>query len=457
MVAATTTRAPGQNTTVPSDFKTWLFCDDWYDNYHAQPAVVAQKKKKRLQKRESRSYTIPTRPGSTAASTTERPRTGSKSRNSSRRSSTKMKSLRSVSPTLHQPTTEHNSSPPPLSVPPSSPKPDVPEALIEESSVPSSQSDLGGDNRRQNMVELMRGESRGMKAKVKPKRRSDIKGSDIGGDIFSAIDRQESRDRNGDDTDGHPVGEGNERNIPIEDDDGDDDVLLTQASHDQVEHESGTSVGLDGGSQLLSGRGQGSFCDSEVDGRVDDLGITPTDVQEGSRTSSKRFEEHTLEENKKSREPLMEVPPVVMKENVEREALSRRSSVPVINDDDDDASVESIESLSQTVKNQNLMNAQPTITATSSRGVSANDILGGDVDSNLPKHLSKKSAKPLVAVRSKAVKAQTKKSDTGQNASHSHGREASSAPVDSKQTVQLDKEALQKEKDRKKRYAGVYN
>jgi hypothetical protein len=525
----------GQNSTIPSDFKTWLFCDDWYDDHHSQPAVIASKKKKLklLKKSQSRSYVIPTRPGSsttaTAATTTTGPGVGRRTR----RTGIKRSTSASVVSEGGETTTHMGGG---AGETPAEGRGEEEATQAEESS--------SGDVKvmdQHDRIELMRSDSKAergggdkgkskSKSKSKSQRRGDVRGSDIGGDIFSALDsasqvsatssteaagdehgalNQSLGDKHGNNL-GHDGGaaaggRGDGGRTSVErnedDDDDDDDDLLMTEHDDQVDlegeshfdsrgrvgsfHDSVSDVGGAGGEGGGGGGGGGQQQQGSEGSLVDPMRVVAP-IHAGEAEEVEKGGNEVPTESKEEENGLISLSEHLMKmvEPSSDMAQQRSSPHPL----DDNASVASIESLSQTVKNQNLMNAQAPLKNGHS-GASANDILSGSVENdykNNMKNVTKKLAKTSVASRNKPNKLFPKKAlsattatatataTTAQTANTSAiDKKKSLNPVvieknqtkgstevvsvpEEKKHVLSDKELALKEKERKKKYVYLW-
>ena len=338
-----------------------------------------------MKKRTSRAYFVRTRPGGTAElpSGGGRPRTGSRRKRASRSMSS----------------TKHSSRPPsPTPLPPQSPIRKDEEKQFEEvgsfqETVPepmSSSMSLG------EVAPTRKG-----KAKLRTKKR-DVHGIDIGGDIFSALDSPSNVTSKGDKL---HVGdssfdiEGSDEHKPTQDTkqgagkessgdgkisaDVDDDMLLTQQTNEDQEDVEG-SMQLDHDLEsAFEGSHGGSFHDSRTEKESVDLLIENMNV-----ISTAPSIDATVQEDQLDTEAKMQ------------KASHSRSMHSI----DDNASAASIESLSQTVKSQNLMHEEAHFTQSPS-GVSAGDILGGmNENKTTAKSSNKKGAKTTTQTRGKTTK-----------------------------------------------------
>ena len=331
-----------------------------------------------MKKRTSRAYFVRTRPGGTAElpSGGGRPRTGSRRKRASRSMSSPKHSSRPPSPT-------------PL--PPQSPIRKDEEKQFEEvesfqETVPepmSSSMSLGEA-----------APTRKGKAKLRTKKR-DVHGIDIGGDIFSALDSPSNVTSKGDKL---HVGdssfdiEGSDEHKPNQDTkqgagkisaDVDDDMLLTQQTNEDQEDVEG-SMQLDHDLEsTFEGSHGGSFHDSRTENESVDLLIENMNVISTAPSIDATAQGDQLDTEAK---------------------MQKASHSRSMHSMDDNASAASIESLSQTVKSQNLMHEEAHF-AQSPSGVSAGDILGGmNENKTTAKSSNKKGAKTTTQTRGKTTK-----------------------------------------------------
>lgn len=378
---------------VPEDFKSWLFHDDWYDDYHARQSQSGARSGQKLRKLKSRSYHVPSRPGSCSA-------TVNQEKSLVRKKSRKKKPSRSSSePHLEDPqgvkteealqeeVVHHTSS-------------DAADRVVrvvsdDENSYISARAGRPPD-----------GAERVYRTKEGSKqRRRDVEERDIGGDLFSAMNDDKDADiKNNDDEDNDDdVGHGVDNS---DDENGDDGGVKGEGGGSGGDSRRKSSDVMNPTEELLQSRTQ-----DERD-RLDHLQqpehVDPSSSEaplQQSEQPVKRPLELPVEQTEETEDGS-----TPLQEHQEGHQAARDTPLEEA-DDDDDAS---IESLSEAVKNSNLLNASsPPRQKRSS--VSAQNILEFEEPKLAPKPTAKKTLKAARPPRSTPKKSDARRATSSKS------------------------------------------